>query len=162
MPRIVQGVSAFVRTHRISSPADPAMLGDRGVNACNLCHLDRSVAWTVDHLTTDWGVKNLTAPTDDRPASTAWLASPIGTIRITAAAALARTQGKAAVPALLAILDDPIAYYRMWTLFAVERALGRRLSRTEYDPLAPPARRAEQVQGSVPTTTTCTNCQIGK
>jgi HEAT repeat protein len=89
---------------------------------------------------------DLTAPADDRSAGAAWLASPVGTIRITAAAALARTQGKAAVPGLLAILDDPIAYYRMWTLFALESALGRRLSPREYDPLAAPARRAAQLR----------------
>jgi len=143
MPRIVQGVSAFVRTHRISSPADPTMLGPGGVNACNLCHLDRSVAWTVAQLTSGWGVEVAPAG-DDRPAGEAWLASPHGAIRITAAHAYARTQGAAAVPRLAAIVDDPIAYYRMWTVLAIEAALGRRLGRHEYDPLAPPATRRVQ------------------
>src|SRR5262245_12228758 len=79
MPRIVQGVSAFVRSHRISSPADPAMLRADGVNACNLCHLDRSVAWTAAQLAAGWGATGLdAAATDDRPAGEAWLASPIG------------------------------------------------------------------------------------
>lgn len=137
MPRIVQGVSAFVRSHRISTPANPVMLGDTGVNACNLCHLDRSVGWTAQQL----GVPGIT---DDRPAGDAWLASPLGAIRITAAHAYAR-QGKTAVPHLLPVLDDPIAYYRMWTLLAIETALGRRLTRAEYDPLAAPATRARQL-----------------
>jgi hypothetical protein len=145
MPRIVQGISAFARTHRISSPADPAMLGDRGVNACNLCHLDRSVAWTVDELARNWKIADLARPTDTRTAADAWLSHPVGAIRITAAHALARTRGPAAVPALLPILDDPIAFYRMWALLALESALGRRLTPREYDPLAPPATRAAQL-----------------
>ena len=45
MPRIVIGVSRMVRSHRISSPADPVMLAAAGPNACNLCHLDR-----FDHM----------------------------------------------------------------------------------------------------------------
>ena len=76
MPRIVQGISAFVRTHRISSPADPAMLGDRGVNACNLCHLDRSVAWTIVELADGWNVTGLAAPAGRRTGARA--ANPIG------------------------------------------------------------------------------------
>jgi hypothetical protein len=32
----------------------------------------------------------------------------------------------------------------MWMLFAVERLLGRRLTRDEYDPQAAPADRARQ------------------
>jgi hypothetical protein len=136
MPRIVQGIASMVRSHRISSPANPAMLGADGVNACNLCHLDRSVAWTAAQL----GV----AGTDDRPAADAWLASDKSAVRIAAAHALAAKDGRAAAPRLTAILDSPIAYDRMWFLFALESALGRRLSRHDYDPLAPPSHRADQ------------------
>jgi hypothetical protein len=45
MPRVVQGVMAVHRTHDITIP-DPALTAGGGVpNACNLCHLDRSVLW---------------------------------------------------------------------------------------------------------------------
>jgi hypothetical protein len=146
MPRVVQGIAAVVRSHRISSPGNPAMLGADGVNACNLCHLDRSVAWTVAELGRGWGITGLPAGGDARPAGVAWLASAHGAIRIAAAHALARRDGRAAVPRLVRVLDDPVAFYRMWTLLAIEAALGRRLAPAEYDPLAPPARRAAQTR----------------
>src|SRR5439155_673042 len=48
MPKLVMGIDRFVRTHRISSPSDPAQLA--ATNACNLCHLDRSIACTIAAL----------------------------------------------------------------------------------------------------------------
>jgi hypothetical protein len=153
MPRIVAGVSAFVRTHRISSPADPAMLAAAAPNACNLCHLDRSIAWTIRALADGWGLR--LAPDAswraaygdlDAPLGPTWLASPSGQIRITAAAAYSRSPlGRTALPALAVLLEDPIAYDRMWSLFAVEDVLGRHLTRAEYDPLADQTTRAAEV-----------------
>jgi predicted CXXCH cytochrome family protein len=154
MPRIVEGVSAFVRSHRISSPTDPAMLEVGAPNACNLCHLDRSIRWTLDALATGWGVRLHAAPgwlsayggDLDAPVGPSWLGGATGAVRITAAAAYARSPlGPAALPRLLAVLDDPVAYDRMFLLFAIEDLLGRALRRDEYDPLAPPARRAAQI-----------------
>jgi predicted CXXCH cytochrome family protein len=148
MPRVVQGVSDYVRSHRISSPADPRMLSNDTPNACNLCHLDRSVKWTVAALASHWGKQvTVAAPLDDRPAGEAWLHSPSPALRAVAAAAFARlpaARARAALPALLAVLDDPIAYYRMRLLFAIEDILGRRLPPAQYDPTAPPATRAAQ------------------
>jgi hypothetical protein len=65
-------------------------------------------------------------------------------VRSIAAAAFARAGRRAALPLLLARLDDPVAYVRMRLFFAVEELLGRPLSRAEYDPRAGPATRAEQ------------------
>jgi predicted CXXCH cytochrome family protein len=155
MPKMVQGVSHFVRSHRISSPGDVAMLEVAAPNACNLCHLDESIAWTTHELREGWGLAvapqaswvehyagNLDAPVGD-----AWLASSAPAARIAAAAAYARSDlGRTALPSLLTLIDDPIAYYRMWTMFAVEDILGRRLSADEYDPVAPPDTRAAQAR----------------
>ncbi len=157
MPRIVQGISAFVRTHRIAVPVEPALAAIGAPNACNLCHLDRPITWTLDALATGWGVR--LAPEDDwavhyggdlaTPVGEAWLTSPVRTYKIAAAAAYARAPDpevrRGAVPRLLAGLDDARAFYRMFMLFALEDARGRRLSPAEYDPLAPPARRAAQL-----------------
>jgi Cytochrome c552 len=155
MPKIVVGVSAMVRSHRISSPADPVMLAAAAPNACNLCHLDRSIAWTVRALARGWGAR--LAPDDgwrlayggslDRPLGPAWLASASHTARVTAAAAYARSPGRrAALPRLIERLDDPVAYYRMFMRFAIDDALGRALGSDEYDPVAAPAVRAAQVR----------------
>jgi hypothetical protein len=129
------------------------MLAAGAPNACNLCHLDRSIRWTLDALATDWGAP---IPTDaawraiygdlDTPLGPMWLSSPSGQLRITAAAAYARSPlGRAALPSLAILLEDPVAYDRMWSLFAVEDVLGRRLTRDEYDPLADQATRSIQV-----------------
>lgn len=152
MPRIVAGIDSFVRSHRISSPTDPRMFAVGAPNACNLCHLDRSIRWTVDELRRGWGV-NVAPLSDFRQAygevdnavGLAWLTSEIPTVRLTAAAAFAQRGDRAALPALVEHLDAPVAHDRMWMLFAVEELLGRRLTRDEYDPLAPPAVRARQM-----------------
>jgi hypothetical protein len=146
MPRIVQGLSDVVRTHHIQSPALAADAGAGGLNACNLCHLDRSIGWTASALSRRWG-RQLEIDTEaygglDRPVGEAWLDSGDPTVRITAAAAYARAPrlGRAAVPLLLDILDDPVAYDRMRVLFALEDIVGRR-ALAAYDPTAPPPAR---------------------
>ncbi len=151
MPRLVEGIGTVVRSHRISSPTSPAMLGAAAPNACNLCHLDRSIRWTVDELARGWGVTLapdaawLRAYGDlDHPVGTVWLTGRHAAVRLAAAAAFARAGDRAALPSLVALLDAPVAHDRMWTLLAIERLLGRRLTRDEYDPLAPPAQRARQ------------------
>jgi predicted CXXCH cytochrome family protein len=154
MPRIVAGVSSFVRSHRISSPSDPVMLAAGAPNACNLCHLDRSIAWTVRELDRGWGAHLAPDATWrasygdlDAAIGPAWLASASGQIRITAAAAYARSPlGRAALASLELLLEDPDAYDRMWSLFAVEDVLGRRLKPAELDPLADQTTRARQVE----------------
>ncbi|MBL4844501.1 MAG: hypothetical protein JKY65_03150, partial [Planctomycetes bacterium] len=55
MPRIVQGLEAVLRTHQISTPGDVRMLAAGAPNACNLCHLDRSLEWTLATLKAGWG-----------------------------------------------------------------------------------------------------------
>jgi len=152
LPRIVQGIGAVVRSHRVSSPGDPAMLAAGAPNACNLCHLDRSIRWTVAALAR-WGVVATIAPSWRRAyggdldfaVGPTWLTSREPFVRLVAAAAYARAGDRRALPALLEALDDPQANPRMWILFAIEDLLDRRLSRGEYDPLAPPATRRRQL-----------------
>ncbi|HVK75136.1 MAG TPA: ammonia-forming cytochrome c nitrite reductase subunit c552 [Kofleriaceae bacterium] len=151
MPRLVQGLDTHVRSHRISSPTDPAMLAAGAPNACNLCHLDRSIRWTVDALAAGWGV-HLTPDRGwrraygdlDAAVGPIWLTRGPAMVRTTAAAAYARSRDRFALPPLIEGLDDPVAATRMWMLFAVEDLLGRRLTAAEYDPLAPPPVRAGQ------------------
>jgi predicted CXXCH cytochrome family protein len=141
MPRVVMGIDRFVRTHRISSPTDRRVLAIAAPNACNLCHLDRSIAWTVDALERGWSVR-VDVPERaygdlDRDVGEVWLASARPAFRIVAADAYARAFGRRAIAKLLPGLADPIAYIRTWTLFAIEDALGRRVRDDEYDPRSP-------------------------
>jgi predicted CXXCH cytochrome family protein len=54
MPRAVYGIMAFHPTHDITIP-DPQLTADSGVpNACNQCHLDRSVNWSITEAKRIW------------------------------------------------------------------------------------------------------------
>src|SRR5262249_40172872 len=55
MPRYVQGVDEVSRTHRIAAPVERSMAAGGLPNACNLCHLDRSLNWTLSELERGWG-----------------------------------------------------------------------------------------------------------
>lgn len=152
-PRLVQGLDRQTRSHHIGSPTDVRMLAAGAPNACNLCHLDQSIAWTVANLNTQFGTHLATTPALaaayggdlDAPVGPAWLAAPQRDTRLAAAAAYGRQGGAAAVARLLPYLDAPVAYERMWLLFAVEAALGHAVPPSAYDPLAPPAVRATQL-----------------
>jgi len=50
MPYTTYGLTKAIRSHRISSPSAAAALASGRPNACNLCHLDRSLGWTADRL----------------------------------------------------------------------------------------------------------------
>jgi RNase P subunit RPR2 len=153
MPRMVMGIDHMVRTHRISSPTDPEVLGEAGPNACNLCHLDRSITWTADELARGWDVhlpitdwtKSYTEGLD-APVGEVWLASAQPAFRLLAAHAYARSPlGKSELPRLYLGLADPLAYMRVWTQFAVEDVLGRTLTLSDYDARAEPRIRTRQV-----------------
>jgi len=134
MPRVVMGIDRFVRSHRISSPTNTSMIAAAAPNACNLCHLDRTIGWTLDALRDRHGVA-LAPRTDayaDEAVGEVWLASRHPAIRLIAAAAYARSPlGKGELAQIKRGLDDPLAYVRVWTLFAVEDIVGHRI---EYDP----------------------------
>lgn len=50
MPHTTYGLLKASRSHRIASPDAATTLATGRPNACNLCHLDRSLAWTADRL----------------------------------------------------------------------------------------------------------------
>lgn len=153
MPRITQGLEEVVRTHRISSPTDATMLATGSWNSCNLCHLDRTIAWTVDELA-KWGKKIVP---DDRwkkhygddlskPVGVAWLEGVDPSMRLVATQAWSRSPlGKEGLPRILAALDDPVAVNRVFAMFAVERVTGTRLSIEDYDVIQPPAVRRKSI-----------------
>lgn len=155
MPRVNQGIDAVVRTHKIGSPTETAMLGAAAPNACNLCHLDRSMRWTLDHLAQDFG--RSIAPTAawsahygeelERPVGEVWVGHPDPAVRLVATDAYARVRPRhEALPRLLDAMLDAYPHNRMFALGALERMLGRRLSMGEYTPTASPEERKRQVE----------------
>jgi predicted CXXCH cytochrome family protein len=55
MPRTTYGVLKAIRSHQVSSPRVGDQLATGRPNACNLCHLDKTLAWTAEHLTRWFG-----------------------------------------------------------------------------------------------------------
>ena len=103
------------------------MLAAAAPNACNLCHLDRPIQWTLDELKLDVG--NLDAYEADGVGAT-WLASNEPDIRVTAMMAYARSKlGKSALGDLYVLLDDPRPYVRAWTAFAIAEITGKPVDR---------------------------------
>jgi hypothetical protein len=151
MPRISQGIDEVSRTHRISLPVEQSMISAGAPNACNLCHLDKSVRWTLDELKRGWGqdVQPLGATSAehlDRPAGKLWLGSSESITRIVATDAYSRSPlWRANLHDVLRSLNDANPTNRAFALFAAERIAGRRLSVSEIDILAGPAQRRRQI-----------------
>jgi len=145
MPRIEQGLDQIVRSHRISSPADPRMLDPEQPNACNLCHLDKSIDWTVGQLATLWS-KQLDVPSSAQPAGLVWLAAKSPFTRMAATQAWGRSPlGKTAARELIQSLEDTDAVNRLFASFAVEAVLGKQIVPELYDPAASKEERAKQI-----------------
>lgn len=75
MPYTSYGLLRALRSHRISSPRVQASLETGRPNACNQCHLDRTLAWTGEHLQAWYGTAAPTLSDDEQrlPASMLWL-----------------------------------------------------------------------------------------
>jgi predicted CXXCH cytochrome family protein len=54
MPRVVYGVMSIHPTHEITIPDPAVTISGLVPNACNQCHLDRSVNWAVDQSKRLW------------------------------------------------------------------------------------------------------------
>jgi hypothetical protein len=56
MPNTVWGLHKATRVHQVTSPSVQETLRSGRPNACNLCHLDRPLAWTARALERDYGI----------------------------------------------------------------------------------------------------------
>lgn len=148
MPRINEGLDVVVRTHTIFSPTKAAPLEKNGPNACNLCHLDRSINWTLGHLR-DWygkryneGEITRSYPNREDPVGHLWLRHPFRATRLVAASAYGRQKTPAILPRLLDILDDPFLLNRQFGQLAVEEVCGQSLQPLGYHFTLAPEERA--------------------
>lgn len=86
MPNTVYGLLKATRSHHVSNPSIAETLEVGRPNACNLCHLDKSLNWTGNHLATWYG--------HDRPTE-----SETGDVALSAVMVL---RGDAAARAIMA------------------------------------------------------------
>ena len=69
MPYTTYGLLKTIRSHQISNPSVQATLETGRPNACNLCHLDKTLGWTAGYLERWYGT--MTPPLGDDERSVA-------------------------------------------------------------------------------------------
>jgi predicted CXXCH cytochrome family protein len=138
MPRINEGLQQAVRTHMIFSPNRADMIQANHPNACNICHTDRPIDWTLGYLK-QWYGSSYDAqqiadhyPTRAQSAALGWLKSENDAVRLVAADALTRAADARALPQLLGALDDPYLVNRQFAARGLQRMLGLRLADFGY------------------------------
>jgi hypothetical protein len=140
MPRTVPGVETITRTHRVGRAVEPGTAERGGFNACNLCHLDRPLSWTLTELEAGWGRRPSTQAErrtlSPVPAGELWLGHADPAVRRVAVDAHVRSPLVAdPLPALLGSLNDPVPFNRTLGLIALERHVGFAIEPRAYDPL---------------------------
>ena len=75
MPYTSYGLMRAIRSHTVTSPSVRETVDVGRPNACNLCHLDRTLAWTADALGNWYGQASPPLDDDERrvAASVLWL-----------------------------------------------------------------------------------------
>lgn len=146
------GLLKAMRSHEISSPRVATSLETGRPNACNQCHIDRTLSWSAEHLNAWYGQE---IPSFD-PYEEAVPATAVATLRGDAAerALMAWTLGWQpaldvggghwTLPLLGELLLDPYDAVR----YIAERTLRRhhpQYADLAYDPLAPDAARRAAV-----------------
>lgn len=152
MPRMNEGLEEVVRTHMIFSPTNKEMIEANQPNACNQCHADQSIRWTLSHFKewysrsySDWAIQTNYADPDG-PATLGWLKSNNESVRLIAADSLARADANWALPELIDALDDPYLLNRQFAQIGIERLLDMELSECGYRFYQTPSERKAPLQ----------------
>jgi len=149
MPHTSYGLLKAVRAHQIDSPRVVTRGPARArPNACNLCHLDRSLGWAAESLAREYGQPLPPLSEDDRsvPAGARWALEGDAGVRALVAWSMGwepareASDGASLVPYLAELMQDP---YDAVRLIAHRSARGRSdVALDGYDPLAPAEARA--------------------
>lgn len=150
MPNTVYGLGKAARAHQITNPDVATDLAARRPNACNLCHVDRTLGWTAGAMAKWYGKPRPALTGEQRriPASLIDLYKGDAGQRALAVYSLGWAPARAvagedwALPHLLHALDDRyevigLVAYRALRQFAAGKALT-----PDFLDLPPSARRA--------------------
>ena len=147
MPHTTYGLLKASRSHTIDSPSARSDLQAGRPNACNLCHLDRTLEWTAKNLAAWYGHEIPKLSSEQRSIAASVLGLPKGDAGLRALYSwhmgwrdARQASGSAWIAPILAqTLDDP---------YDVVRYIGARSLRSisgfrdfDYDFLAPPSER---------------------
>lgn len=154
MPRLNEGLQDVVRTHMIFSPTENKMLEANQPNACNLCHVEKPIGWTLKQLSKWYGKQYSEAaieanyPQQSEPTALGWLASKDYSVRLLAVDALSRSANRPswAVSKMIDALDDPYLVNRQFARIGLEGRLNIRLSDYGYRYYMTRLERAEPIE----------------
>jgi hypothetical protein len=115
MPYTTYGLLKAIRSHTVDSPTVAASLATGRPNACNLCHLDRTLAWTAGKLKEWYGTPEPALDEDQRStaASILWMLTGDAGQRVLVAWSMGWQTSRAIsgsgwlAPYLAALLEDP-------------------------------------------------------
>ena len=139
MPYTTYGLLKAIRSHTIDSPSVQESVEAGRPNACNLCHLDRTMAWTAEHLEEWYGIERPELDDDQEriAASILWVLKGDAGQRALVSWSMGWDPARRAsrsdwmIPFLAQLLRDPYDAVR----YIAYRSLRRtpRLATTRYD-----------------------------
>jgi predicted CXXCH cytochrome family protein len=152
MPHTSYGLLKAVRSHEVTSPDVAVTMATGRPNACNACHLDRSLAWTAERLATWYGkaVPPLDEEGRELSAAVMWAMTGDAAQRALIAWAMGWEPARAAsgadwmTPYLVLALSDSYAAVRYIAQRSLRKAPG--LADIDYDFAARPAELERDVQ----------------
>ena len=147
MPHTTYALFSAIRSHQIESPRSDLIARFGTPNACNLCHLDRPLAWTRETLFRWYGQKRypMSAEQESLSAAALWLLQGNAAQRVIAAWHTGWEPARRAsgtnwlAPLQARLLDDPYGVVREVAVTGLRTLPGFREFR--YDFLAQPAQR---------------------
>lgn len=147
MPHTTWGLLGAIRSHQISSPNVQASVKTGRPNGCNLCHLDKTLAWSAQKLSEWYRVPAPMLNDDEKTISAAVLWALKGDAAQRALIAWSMGWNAAQdisghrwmVPILAQLSDDPYGAVRYRAGRALKRILG--FETLAYDYVAPPKDR---------------------
>jgi hypothetical protein len=154
MPYTTYGLLRALRSHQVSSPTVTASVQTGRPNACNLCHLDKTLAWTAERLSPLIPASALSPLSDDErtiAASLLWLLRGDAGQRAIVAWSMGWAPAQEAsgtdwtVPYLSALLDDPYDAVRIIAARSLRSLPG--FPAFTYDFLVPSTERVTSVAG---------------
>ncbi|HAY82060.1 MAG TPA: hypothetical protein DCY79_19825 [Planctomycetaceae bacterium] len=149
MPKINEGLQDVVRTHTIFSPTQKDMIEKNHLNACNLCHTEQPIDWTLTHLKEWYGTSfdeaKLAAayPARTQAVGLGWLASENEAVRLVTLGAMRENLDAFAAAELIEALDDPFLLNRQFARLAVEALFAIELEDYGYQFYMTPDERRE-------------------
>ena len=148
MPYNTFGLLKAARSHTIESPSVKVSVEVGRPNACNQCHLDKTLAWSAEHLSAWYGAPEVSLDADQREISATllWLLKGDAAQRVLAIWTLGSGPGWQ-VPFIAQALDDPYDALRLVAHRALKAQPG--FEDFEFEVMAPSEARQEAIDAAL-------------